>query len=79
MVFGTWYRQRTRERARAEGLEEGKKAGLEEGQKIGRQQGLHEQHERWLRWLDRRQQAEANGMPFDEPPPSPNEEHPTEE
>ena len=79
MVFGTWYRQRTRERARAEGLaeglEEGKKAGLEAGTKagrqIGRQQGMQEQHERWLQWLDRRQQAEANGLPFDEPPPTP--------
>lgn len=79
MVFGTWYRQRTRERARAEGLaeglEEGKKAGLEAGTKagrqIGRQQGMQEQHERWLQWLDRRQQAEANGLPFDDPPPTP--------
>lgn len=71
MVFGTWYRQRTRERARSEGLEEGKKAG--------RQQGMHEQQHRWLQWLDRRRQAEENGLPFNEPPPSLNGEQPTEE
>ena len=67
MVFGSWYRERTRERARAEGLKAGKKAGM------------HEQHERWMEWLDRRRQAEANGVPFDEPPPSLNGENPTEE
>ena len=75
MVFGSWYRERTRERARAEGLEEGRKAGLE----AGKQAGMHEQQERWMEWLDRRRQAEDNGLPFDEPPPSLNGEHPTEE
>ena len=75
MVFGTWYRQRTRERARAEGLEE----GLETGKKAGRQVGLQEQHERWMQWLDRQRQAEEYGLPFDEPPPSLNGEHRTEE
>ena len=83
MVFGTWYRQRTRERARAEGLEEGRKVGLEEGKKAGleagEQAGRHEQHERWMQWLDRRRRAEENGLPFDEPPPSLNGEHRTEE
>ncbi len=71
MVFGTWYRQRTRERARAEGLEEGREAG--------KKAGMHEQHERWMQWLDRQRQAEENGLPFDEPPPGLNGEHPTKE
>ena len=75
MVFGSWYRERTRERARAEGLEAGRKAGLE----AGKQAGMHEQHERWMEWLDRRRRAEENGLPFDEPPPSLNGENPTEE
>ena len=75
MVFGSWYRQRTRERARAEGLEEGRKAGLE----AGKQAGMHAQHERWLQWLERRRQAEENGLPFDEQPPGLNGENPTEE
>ena len=75
MVFGSWYRQRTRERARAEGLEEGRKAGLE----AGKQAGMHAQQERWLQWLERRRQAEENGLPFDEQPPGLNGENPTEE
>ncbi len=83
MVFGTWYRERTRERARAQGLEEGRKAGLEEGRKAGlkagEQTGRQEQHERWMQWLDRRREAEENGLPFDEPPPSLNGEHRSEE
>ena len=67
MVFGAWYRQRTRERAHESGLQE------------GRAEGRHEQQERWLQWLERRRQAEANGLPFDEPPPSLNGEYPTQE
>ena len=67
MVFGTWYRQRTRERARSEGREK------------GREEGRSEQQERWMQWLDRQRQAEENGLPFDEPPPSLNGEHRTEE
>lgn len=75
MVFGSWYRQRTRERARAQGLQEGREAG----EQAGRQQGMHEERQRWMQWLERRRQAEENGLPFDEPPPSLNGEHPTEE
>ena len=58
MVFGAWYRQRTRERARNEGLAEGRSQGHMEGRKEGR----HEQQERWLQWLERRQQAEARRL-----------------
>ena len=95
MVFGTWYRQRTRQRAQEEGMREGLEEGMREGLKKGIQEGLEkgiqeglekgmqegrqEQHERWLEWLDRRQQAEASGLPFDEPPPGLSGEHPTEE
>ena len=75
MVFGAWYRQRTRERARNEGLAEGRAEGRTEGRVEGRQ----EQQERWLQWLERQRQAEANSLPFDEPPPSLNGEHPTQE
>ena len=83
MVFGSWYRQRTRERARAQGLEEGRKVGRQEGreagEQAGRQQGMHEERQRWMQWLDRQRRAEENGLPFDEPPPSLNGEHPNEE
>lgn len=75
MVFGTWYRQRTRQRAQEEGLQEGLQKGLQKGLREGRQ----EQQERWMQWLERRRQAEENGLPFDEPPPTLNGEHPTEE
>ena len=87
MVFGTWYRQRTRQRAQEEGMQKGLQEGLEkgiqegrvEGRAKGRVEGRQEQHERWMQWLDRRRQAEENGLPFDEPPPTLNGEHPTEE
>ena len=46
------------ERARQEGLAEGE----ERGQKAERQ--------RWETWLKRRNDAEANNQPFNEPPPS---------
>jgi hypothetical protein len=71
MVFGAWYRQRTRERAQ----EEGRREGREEG----RQAGIQERQERWLQWLERWRQAEANGQSFDEPPPGLNGEYPTQE
>ncbi len=79
MVFGTWYRQRTRQRAQEEGMQEGLEKGLEKGRQEGRTEGRQEQQERWLEWLDRRRYAEADGLPFDEPPPSLNGENPTEE
>ena len=50
------------ERARREGRQEGLAEGEERGQKAERQ--------RWEAWLRRRNEAEANNQPFDEPPPS---------
>ena len=79
MVFGTWYRQRTRQRAQEEGMREGLEKGIQEGLEKGIQEGRQEQQERWLQWLERRQRAEESGLPFDEPPPSLNGEQPTEE
>ena len=37
-----------------------------EGRELGRQQ----ERQRWEAWLQRREEAEANNLPFDEPPPS---------
>ena len=79
MVFGTWYRQRTRQRAQEEGMQKGLQEGLEKGIQEGRAEGRQEQQERWLQWLDRQRQAEENGLPFNEPPPALNGDHPTEE
>ena len=33
-------------------------------------QGKKEERQRWEAWLKRREDAEANNLPFDEPPPS---------
>lgn len=71
MVFGSWIRERTRERARREGLKEGREEGVK--------QGKQENHARWLAWLERRQQAEAYGEEFNEPPPTLNGDLATEE
>lgn len=36
----------------------------------GRQEGREEANQEWEAWNERRLQAEADGEPFDEPPPS---------
>ena len=33
-------------------------------------EGRKEEHAKWVEWLNRRNKAEANNEPFDEPPPS---------
>lgn len=35
-----------------------------------RKEGEERANQRWEVWLKRREEAEANGQPFDEPPPS---------
>ena len=35
-----------------------------------REEGRRQANQRWEAWLKRREEAEANGQPFDEPPPS---------
>ena len=47
-------------------VKELKEAGREEG----REEGRAEERAAWEAWLSRRQEAEANNLPFDEPPPS---------
>ena len=47
-----------RERLRREGLEE------------GRQEGRKQERQAWIDWNSRRLEAEAQGRPFNEPPPS---------
>ncbi len=58
MVFAERYRQRRYQEERQKGLE------------IGRQEGIEEERRAWEAWNERRLQAEANGEPFDEAPPS---------
>ena len=53
-----------------EKLEEGLQKGLEQGLEQGLQQGRQEERKRWEAWLHRGEEARAAGLPFDEPPPS---------
>ena len=36
----------------------------------GREEGRQAERAKWEAWLKRRSEAEANQLPFDEPPPS---------
>ena len=51
------------------GLSEGHQAGLSEGHQAGLSEGRAEERAEWQQWLRRRNEAEAHGRPFDEPPP----------
>jgi predicted transposase YdaD len=42
----------------------------EQGRQQGRVEGRQEERAEWDAWLRRRNEAEANNRPFDEPPPS---------
>ena len=53
--------EKRRERARERGREEGREEGLAVG--------LAEERPRWQDWLARKQAAELENRPFDEPPP----------
>ena len=44
-------------------------AGLAEGRTEGQADGRAERQKEWEAWNERRQEAEANGQTFDEPPP----------
>lgn len=61
-------------RGRAEGLEMGRKEGRVEGLEAGRVEGLEAgraaERAAWREWNRRRMDAESQGQPFDEPPPS---------
>lgn len=55
--------QEAREEAHAEGREEGREEGITEGEERANQ--------RWAEWNQRREEAIAKGITFDEPPPQP--------
>ena len=73
MVFAAIFRQKARqegheegrERGREEGREQGREEGREEGQAVGRE----EANAAWREWNQRRLQAMADGITFDEPTP----------
>ncbi|MDE0426730.1 MAG: hypothetical protein OXN25_17910 [Candidatus Poribacteria bacterium] len=52
-------------------IEQATKQGREEGREEGIEQGRAEVYSAWhADWERRRQEAEAKGIPFDEPPPA---------
>lgn len=64
MVLAGIWENRNRRRHIAQGREE----GLEEG----REEGREEANNAWLNWLRRKEVAEVNGVPFNEPTPGDN-------
>ena len=51
-------------------IAKGREKGRVEGRAEGLAEGLAEANRRWGEWLQRRNDAEAEGRPFDEPPPN---------
>ena len=62
--------QEGRDQGHQEGHEQGHQEGLEQGWKEGSQQGATAQQEAWEGWNRRREQADAEGREFTEPPPT---------
>ena len=50
-------------------ITEGRAKGRAEGRDVGRAEGKEEANRAWRKWNARRIEAEANGLPFDEPMP----------
>ena len=55
--------------ARAEGLEQGRAEGIAQGIAQGQVQGQAQANQRFAEWWQKLQQAQRDGLPFDEPPP----------
>ena len=51
-------------------VEAGRAEGRAEGITEGRAEGITEADQEWAGWLARREAAERQGLPFDEPPPN---------
>jgi hypothetical protein len=52
-------------------LQDAQANGVEQGVK----QGAKQERERWQAWYRRSQEAQADGQPFNEPPPAPDGNH----
>ena len=61
MVLAELWRERRERKAREE--------GFEKGHAEGRAEGVTDTHHLWLEWNRRREDAAAQGITFDEPPP----------
>ncbi len=65
MVFANYLRQNLLEPLK----ERQRQEGIEVGRVEGRVEGRAESNAEWRDWIARREKAEAEGKPFDEPPP----------
>ena len=74
MTISRWLRKKAdeeqRELARQEGIAVGVERGITVGVARGKNVGRAEANEEWDEWLRRMQEAQRDGKPFDEPPPS---------
>ena len=59
-----------RAEGRAEGITEGRAEGITEGRAEGVTVGRAEADREWAGWMARKEAAERQGLPFDEPPPN---------
>lgn len=62
--------------ARTEGIAEGIAEGRTEGRTEGEAAGIAKNYQLWAAWNNRRIEAEARNLPFDEPPPPPPQANP---
>ena len=70
MVTGEYLRQKLVKPLIEKQRAEGRAQGLAEGLERGREEGIEAERAAWDAWNRRRMDAESNGEPFDEPPPS---------
>ena len=74
MILWRLYQRRLEEaieQAKIEARTEGIAEGRAEGRTEGRTEGIAKNYELWEAWNNRRIEAEAQNLPFDEPPPPP--------
>ena len=75
MVLAELFKRKRREENLAEGeargLIEGEARGLAEGEARGLIEGQTHMHRLWTEWLHRKEAAESEGVPFEDPPPQP--------
>ena len=57
-------------KAEAAGIAKGLEQGRAEGKAEGKAEGIAQAYQEIAAWNTRRLEAEAKGLPFDEPPPS---------
>ena len=74
MILWRLYQRRLEEaieQAKIEARTEGMAEGRTEGRTEGEAAGIAKNYELWTAWNNRRLEAEAQNLPFNEPPPAP--------